>query len=264
MRPLPTRQRITARLIWRSTRRTIVRMSWVRTCCGTGQILLLARGLPVGVAVVCRRKRLPIGAIHGRGLADATPDCMRRNECLGLGGNGGEDAVLVEPHAVGATTVFCRLEAGAPNLRLSQLAVSLSLVVALARAIAMAMTHLPTSTVAAGNGSALAGSWRLVVVLLHILGRRRRLLAIWIWRRRRAGPLVGAGQTIWLLVLILRMLGHVGSGLLRRRRRERGVHMRGRLRIRAIWGLLRGGRLPVRGNLALAALVREHGRGGGK
>jgi hypothetical protein len=125
VRPLPARQRITGRLIWRSTRRTIVRMSWVRTCCGTGQILLLARGLPVGVAVACRRKRLPIGAIHGRRLADAAPDGMRRNECLGLGGNGGEDAVLVEPHAVGAAAVFSRLEARAPDLGLSQLTVSL-------------------------------------------------------------------------------------------------------------------------------------------
>jgi hypothetical protein len=96
------------------------------------------------------------------------------------------------------------------------------------------------------------------VVLLDILGRRWWLLAI-VWRRRSACPLIGAWQTIWLLVLVLRMLGHVGAGLLGRWRWrwERGVHMR-RLRIRAIRGLLGSGRLPVGGKLALATLVREH------
>jgi len=55
MEPLPTCQRITARLIWRSTGRTIVRMSWVRTCSGARQILRLARRLGIWLAVAGRR-----------------------------------------------------------------------------------------------------------------------------------------------------------------------------------------------------------------
>ena len=117
MRPLPANQRVTACLILRSTRRTIVRMSWVRTCSGTGQILLLPRRLPIGIAMARRRKRLPVGAVHGRWLADTTPDGMRRDEGLGLGGDGSEDAVLVEPHAVGAAAIFSRLEARAADLQ---------------------------------------------------------------------------------------------------------------------------------------------------
>jgi uncharacterized metal-binding protein len=52
---LPACQRITTRLIWRSTGRTIVRMSWIRTCSGAGQILRLARRLAIGLAVAGRR-----------------------------------------------------------------------------------------------------------------------------------------------------------------------------------------------------------------
>jgi hypothetical protein len=112
MRPLPANQRVTACFVLRSTGRTIVRM----TCSGTGQILLLTRRLPIGIAVARRRQRLPIGTIHGRRLADTTPDRVRRDESLGLRGDGGEDAVLVEPHAVGTAAVFSRLEARAPDL----------------------------------------------------------------------------------------------------------------------------------------------------
>jgi hypothetical protein len=85
--------------------------------------------------------------------------------------------------------------------------------------------YLAASAVATGNGSALSRSGRLVV-LLDILGGRWWLLAI-VWWRRSACPLVGAWQTVWLLVLVLRMLGHVGAGLLGRWRWrwERGVHL---------------------------------------
>ena len=96
----------------------------------------------------------------------------------------------------------------------------------LPRAIARAITYLATSAVAARNGSALAGSGRLVVLLLDILRRRRWLLAIWVWWRRSARPLIGARQAIRLrLLLVVRMLGHVRSGLLGRRRGQRGVHL---------------------------------------
>jgi hypothetical protein len=92
-------------------------MSWVRTCSWARQILLLARWLPVGITVARRRKGLPIGTVHGRWLSDAAPDGVGRDESLGLRGDGGEDAVLVEPHAVGAAAIFSRLEARAPDLR---------------------------------------------------------------------------------------------------------------------------------------------------
>lgn len=113
---LPACQRVTARLIWRSTRRTIVRMSWVRTCSGAGQIMRLARRLAIWLGMAGRRERLPVGAVHGRWLSDTAPDCVSRNKGLRLGRHGGEDAVLVEPHAVGAAAVLSRLEAGAADL----------------------------------------------------------------------------------------------------------------------------------------------------
>jgi hypothetical protein len=91
-------------------------MSWVRTCSGAGQILLLARWLPIAITVARRRKGLPVGTIHGRRLSDAAPDSVGRDESLCLGGDGGEDAVLVEPHAIGAAAIFSRLEARAPDL----------------------------------------------------------------------------------------------------------------------------------------------------
>lgn len=86
-------------------------------------------------------------------------------------------------------------------------------------------SYLAASAVATGNGSALAGRGRLVV-LLDVLGRgRRALLAVRVLRRRGARPLVGAGQTVLLLVLRVLVGGHVRARLLRRRRRQCGVHL---------------------------------------
>jgi hypothetical protein len=116
VRPLPAIQRITACLIVRSTRRTIVRMNWVRTCSRTGKILLLVRRLPIGLGVARRRERLPVGAVHGGRLSHTPPDSMSRHKSLCLSGDGSEDAVLVESHAVGAAAVFGRLEARTANL----------------------------------------------------------------------------------------------------------------------------------------------------
>lgn len=113
---LPACQRVTGRLIWRSTRRTIVRMSWVRTCSGAGQIVRLARRLAIGLGVAGRRERLPVGAVHGRWLPDTAPDSVRGNKGLRLGRHGGEDAVLVESHAIGAAAVLGCLKAGAADL----------------------------------------------------------------------------------------------------------------------------------------------------
>lgn len=98
------------------------------------------------------------------------------------------------------------------------------------------------------------------MVLLNIL-RRWRLLAIWILRRRCARPLVGARQTVLLLVLRVLVGSHVRARLLRGRRREGGVHMRGRRGIGAVGRLLAGRGLPVGGHLALATLMRVHGEG---
>jgi hypothetical protein len=92
--------------------------------------------------------------------------------------------------------------------------------------IASHWKYLAASAVAAGNGSALARSWRLVV-RLDILRWRRALLLIWMLGRRPALPLVGAGQAVGLLVLrMLRMLvgSHVGSRLVGRRW-ERRAHL---------------------------------------
>jgi hypothetical protein len=121
MRSLPAIQLFTTGLIWGSTGRTIFRMNWVRTCSWARQILLLlrlwlARRLAIRVPMVCRRKRLAIRAIHGRWLSHATPDRMCRHERLRLRRDGREDAVLVEPHAIGAAAILGGLEAGAPDL----------------------------------------------------------------------------------------------------------------------------------------------------
>lgn len=192
--------------LWRSlTRRLcgVVRLGLRRagrvgsrrsSCSGARQILLLATWLCVGLVLARRRKRLPVGAIHGWRLSDTAPDGMGWDKGLRLGGDGCEYAVLVEPHAIRAAAVLGGLEARA--------------------------TNLASPTVTAGNGGALARSWRLVV-LLDILGRWRRALLAIVWWRRTASPLVGPREAIWLLVL--GML-HVWSRLLRRRR-ERGVHV---------------------------------------
>jgi hypothetical protein len=118
MRPLSAIQLFTTRLILGSTRWTIVRMNWVRTCSWARQVLrLLPRRLAIGIPVACRRKWLPICAIHGRWLSDTPPDGVRRDEGLRLRGDGGEDAVLVEPHAIRAAAILGRLEARAPDLQ---------------------------------------------------------------------------------------------------------------------------------------------------
>jgi hypothetical protein len=118
VRPLPAIQLITACLILGNARWTIVRMSWVRTCSWARQILRLLPGwLAVGFPMVCRRKWLAVRAVHGRGLADTPPDGVRRDKSLRLGGDGGEDAVLVEPHAVRAAAVLGRFKARAPDLQ---------------------------------------------------------------------------------------------------------------------------------------------------
>ena len=112
--------------------------------------------------------------------------------------------------------------------------------------------YLAASAVATGNGSALAGSWGLVM-LLDVLRRWRRLLAVWIWRRRSAGPLIGAWQAVGLLVLVLRMLGHVGPGLLGRWRWERGAHLH--------WRQVSASCHPVEGEMTCArcTVVGERG-----
>jgi hypothetical protein len=100
VRPLPAIQLITVCPVWRSTGRTIVRMNWVRTCSGARQILLLAGRLAICFRMARWRKRLAICAIHGRWLPNTTPDGVCGDKGLRLGGDGGEDAVLVEPHAI--------------------------------------------------------------------------------------------------------------------------------------------------------------------
>ena len=128
-----------------------------------------------------------------------------------------------------------------------------------AAAEARARAYLATTAVAASNGSALARGGRLV--LLDVLRRGRGLVVlavgivgvVWVGRGR-AGPLVGAGQAVGLLVLwvlsvlgvlwVLSMLrvwqrvlvgGHVWTGLLGRQRQ--GLAHLGEVRdVRRGWG----------------------------
>jgi hypothetical protein len=94
-------------------------MNLVRTCSWTGQILLLlllARLLAICLGVARRGQGLAVRTVHGRRLSDAAPDGVCRHESLRLRRDGREDAVLVEPHAVGAAPVLGGLEARASNL----------------------------------------------------------------------------------------------------------------------------------------------------
>jgi hypothetical protein len=119
MRPLPAIQLFTTCLIMGSTGWTIFRMNWVRTCSGARQIALLARLLlllTICFSMARRWKRLAICAVHGRWLPNTPPNGVCRNKSLSLRRDRRENAVLVEPHAVGAATVLGGLEARAANL----------------------------------------------------------------------------------------------------------------------------------------------------
>ena len=118
VRPLPTAiQLFTACLILGSAGWTIFRVSWVRTCSWARQIALLSRlWLTICFCVARRRERLAVRAIHGRWLSNTAPDRVCRDESLRLRRDGREDAVLVEPHAIGAAPVLGGLEARASNL----------------------------------------------------------------------------------------------------------------------------------------------------
>ena len=95
-------------------------MNWVRTCSWARQVALLARLLRWLLAVcfgMARgRERLAICAIHGRWLPNTPPNRVCRNKSLCLRRDRREDAILVEPHAVGAAAVLGGLEARAANL----------------------------------------------------------------------------------------------------------------------------------------------------
>jgi hypothetical protein len=119
MGPLPANQLFTTCLIvGRTGWTTKFRMNWVRTCSWARQIALLAGLLLLAICfcVARRRKRLTVCAIHWGWLSDTSPHGMCRHKCLRLRGDGRENAVLVEPHAVGAAAVFGGLEARASNL----------------------------------------------------------------------------------------------------------------------------------------------------
>jgi hypothetical protein len=119
MRPLPANQLFTTCLILGCTGwTTIFRMNWVRTCSWARQIALLAGLLLLAICfcVARRRKRLAVCAIHWGRLSDTSPYSMCRHKCLRLGRDGRENAVLVEPHAVGAAAVFGSLETRASDL----------------------------------------------------------------------------------------------------------------------------------------------------
>lgn len=230
MGPLPPEHGITARVIIGGSRRTMSRMSLVRTwrACGTRQVgtlrrrrrrrrlllllLLLTRRLTIRIALW---QRLPVGTVHGRRRAHAAPDRVRRYKSLRLGRNRGEDAVLVKPHAVAATAVVCGLEPGASNLevRVSKL---------VAEEVDSCL-YLAPSAVSAGNGSSLSRCWGLA----HV-ARRRLRCPVWVGRRGRLIPFLRAWETVGLLSLVV-VGGHVRtrrlSRLCSRRRREGRIHL---------------------------------------
>ena len=92
----------------------------IRTC-GAGQRIarLRGRGTVSGVRRLLggRGQWLAVGAVERRGRAGTAPDGVGRHEGLGLGGDGGEDALLREADAVGAAAVLRSLETGAANLQ---------------------------------------------------------------------------------------------------------------------------------------------------
>lgn len=199
-------------------------MRWVRTCraCRAGQIApwLLTRRCGIRIGLVGRWDGLPVRAVQLGGLSHTAPDGMCGDKSLGLRRDWSEDAVLVEPHAIGAAAVLCRFEARASDLRhvLKKGSLRRSFLCPVG-----AVTYLASPAIPAGNGSPLARSWRLVA-MVHVIGWWR-LRSIGIRCRRGPGPFVRARETVRLLRVL--MSGHVGSGLLRRGWwRKTGVDLR--------------------------------------
>lgn len=139
------------------------------------------------VSITVLRKRLAVRAVQLCALWRilATPDGVRGDEGLRLGGDGGEDAFLGEAGAVGAAAVFRRVEAGAANLpRVSNVA-SHGLV------NAPPDTYLAASAVSTGYCGTLArggllgrvAHWGLLVSgrrAIHLLRRRQRAVLVWV------------------------------------------------------------------------------------
>lgn len=142
----------------------------IRTCRAGQRVARLGVRRAVGVG---RRlgggQWLAVRAVQRRRGAGTAPDCVCGHEGLGLGGDGCEDALLREAHAVGAAAILRGLEAGAANLA--------------------------PSAVAAGDGGALARGG--LVLLVHV----RRWLSVGVRRRRAGIHLVRRRQAVGLLLL---------------------------------------------------------------
>ena len=208
---------------------------------------------------------------------------MCRNKRLRLGRHWGEDAILVEPHAVGATAVFSRLEARAANLgkvsshsrvncanwqvpcdvcssdRQWQCAV-------VGLAAGGVAGHIGGEVVAAGDSlveeERVSTRWGLADGMAAGAGTEDV-------EPCRVGALevveVGASCSSRSTSSVSELSPRRSAAYEReahdvqaRVTRTSSTYMR-RVRIRAIRGLLGSGRLPVSGKLALATLVREHG-----
>lgn len=75
---------------------------------------ILGQGLPVGaIELGSGRQGTAVAIDH---VAHVRIDGVGGDKGLGLGGDGGEDALLVEADAVGAATVRVGVKAGAANL----------------------------------------------------------------------------------------------------------------------------------------------------
>ena len=108
-------------------------------------------------------ERLTIGSVHGWGGSHSTPNSMCWNESLSLRRDGGEDAILIEPHTVGTAAIVGVLETGAANLHIDCYKKKTS------RTGFYGIRYLASPAVTAGNCGPLARCWRLVA--MHVVLR---------------------------------------------------------------------------------------------
>lgn len=161
----------------------------IRTCRAGQRVARLGVRRTVGVGRrLSSGQWLAVGAVQRRWRASTAPDGVSRHKSLSLGGDGGEDALLREAHAVGAAAVFRGLKARAADLG-GGLGQRTRLVL---RAVDI---YLAPSAVAAGDGGALARSG--LVLLVHV----RRRLSVGVRGRRARIHLVWRREAVGLLLL---------------------------------------------------------------
>lgn len=105
-----------------SVRRSLLHVAWGHCIDRWALRRVALRGVGVlrwrvGIAMLLGRKRLTIGSVKLLWLCTLlSPDGMRRDECLRLGRDGCEDALLRETLAIGTTTILGLIKPRASNL----------------------------------------------------------------------------------------------------------------------------------------------------